>query len=104
MGLFGLGAPRNSRGRFLSNAITLGRLPGAGRPDGRPRLRVRKCKATWGPKGARFDVQIMRRGGFRKRFKDTRRIRTQVAGRAVRVRFRAASGATGRFRIVRAAC
>jgi hypothetical protein len=104
MGLFGLGAPRHNRGRFLANALELGRLPGAGRPEGRPRVRVRRCKAIWGPKGARFDVQVKRRGAYTTLLRDTTRTRAKVAGKRVRVRLRAASGRVGSFRSARIAC
>lgn len=100
MGLFGLGATRDNRGRFLANALALGRLPGVGKPEGRPRLRVRNCRATWGPRGARFDVRARGRTVLR----NTTRTRLKAVRGTVKVRFRAASGRVGRFRSARAGC
>ncbi len=98
MGLLGLAAPRDSRGRYLGNALVRAKLPGAGRPSGRAKVSVDgRCRAALGPRGARFDVQVRRRGGFRTLLRNTRRTRVKIRGSAVRVRLRAAGGATGRF-------
>lgn len=117
MGLFGLAAPRNSRGRYLANAFDRAELPGAGRPTGRPALKVkarsarnaRRCayRVTWGPKGGRFDVQARRAGRWRPLRRGTRSVRLAVKGRRgqrFRVRSRAASGVAGAFRTRRGRC
>jgi Type I phosphodiesterase / nucleotide pyrophosphatase len=116
MGLFGLEPPSDNAGRFLSEAFSLGAVPGAGVPSaaaGRPRLRVRaltrrRCararryRLSWTPRGARYDVT--RRTGHRTRTllrNGTRtRMRVKLASRRryrIRVRMRAASGVPGRW-------
>jgi phosphonoacetate hydrolase len=117
MGLFGLGAPRDNRGRFLAEAFEVGALPGAGRPQSRPRLKVRTrrrgslCayRLAWGPAGAHFDVQSRGRGDRRWRtmLGDTVRTRLRIndqRGRSFRVRLRSAAGVGGRFRTSKARC
>ena len=116
MGLFGLAAPRDSAGRFLSEAFDLGGVPGAGAPAAgaaaaRPRLRVklltrRRCararryRLSWSPRGARYDVRRRSRGRTRTLLENSPRTRLRVRlrsarGYRMRVRMRAASGAPG---------
>ena len=115
MGLFGLAAPRDNRGRFLSQAFVTRTLPGAGRPSAKPRLRVfvqkraRRCRyrVGWGPKGGRFDVQMRGKRRWRTLARDTARTRLRVRGGKVvrfRARSRAASGLGGPWRVRRTRC
>ena len=116
MGLFGLAAPRDSAGRFLSEAFDLGGVPGAGAPTpgataARPRLhvklltrqrcaRARRYRLSWSPRGARYDVRRRSGGHTRTLLQDSPRTLLRVRLRSarryrMRVRMRAASGAPG---------
>ena len=128
MGLLGLSAPRDSAGRFLSEAFELARLPGNGAPARGPRLRVRRlggrprsteaarrrCKRgrvgyrlSWTPPGGRYDLQARRgKRRFRALVRDkavtTRRFRGVRGARyRLRIRARGASGAAGPWTVRR---
>ena len=110
MGLFGLAAPADSRGRFLAEAFDLAALPGSGRPV-RPRLRVRhigggkgqgcrnrRYRVRLSPRNGRFKVQVVSKQRRRTLASETRRTRLKVRlkeGRRWKVvaRQRGASGA-----------
>ena len=114
MGLFGLSAPRDNAGRFLSEAFNLSQLPGDAAPAAavaRPRLRVkritrRRCARTrryrvsWSPRRGRYDLTRRSRGRTRTLLRNSSRtavrMRLRTARRyRVRVRMRAASGVPG---------
>ena len=116
MGLFGLAAPRDSAGRFLSEAFDLGGVPGAGAPApgasaARPRLQVklltrRRCararryRLSWSPRGARYDVRRRSSGGTRTLLENSPRTRLRVRLRSAR-RYRVRVRMRGRQRRVR---
>ena len=109
MGLFGLDAPADNRGRFLSEAFSLRDLPGRGQPP-KPGLRVRRAGGGKGrgcsvrryrlrlsPKGGTFNVRVVsgkRRRVLGEQTKRTRlRFRIQEGRRwKVVAKRRAASG------------
>ena len=108
MGLFGLAAPRNNAGRFLRNALDMARLPGGGRPTGRPVLSVsvrsrgeRTCgvRLGWGDNEGVYDLQVKRGARrFRTVLRNDRRLSRSVRLRRralyrFRVRKESASGA-----------
>ena len=116
MGLFGLAAPRDSAGRFLSEAFDLAGVPGAGAPApgaavARLRLhvklltrrrcaRARRYRLSWSPRGARYDLRRRSRRHARTLLRSSARTRLRVRLRSarryrMRVRMRAASGAPG---------
>lgn len=87
MGLFGLAAPADNRGRFLTEAFALKSLPGRGKPA-RPRVRARfvrggrrpgcrkrRYKALLRPAGGTFKVLLGSRGKRRTLARETRRAR-----------------------------
>jgi hypothetical protein len=109
MGLFGLAAPANNAGRFLSEAFNLSELPGRGAPDSRASVRVKKtgggkgrgCKnrryrAKLGPAGARFDVTL-------KTGKKAKRLGRSSMRRTYRFKVREGRRATFSARVVTAA-
>ena len=112
MGLLGLAAPRDSQGRFLTEAFDLAALPGGGAPAGAaPRLKAkRRCgRLRIRITGSKLPVDLT--VGGRRVLDDSRRRRVRVKvkrrGRVkVTVRTRAASGVTGpaRKRVVRTRC
>ena len=91
MGLFGLDAPADDAGRFLSEAFTLSALPGRGQPA-KPGLRVRRAGGGKGagcrlrryrvrlaPKGGTFNVRIV--SGKRRRVLGEQTKRTRLSFR-----------------------
>jgi hypothetical protein len=95
MGLFGLDAPADSRGRFLSEAFILPEMPGRGQPV-KPGLRVRRAGGGKGrgcrlrryrvllsPKGGTFNVRVV--SGKRRRV-------LAMQTRRTRIRFRVKEG------------
>ena len=122
MGLFGLFATRDNRGRFLTEAFDTSRLPGRAAPSARPRLKVaraskkrrrarsrRSCRrvrrgavnlrVSLTPSGGRADLEV-RGTRHRRLLRDS--TRTTVSYRArpgrryrFRARIRAASGVPG---------
>jgi hypothetical protein len=95
MGLFGLDAPAESRGRFLSEAFNLAKLPGRGRPD-RPGLRVRRPGGNKGSgcRARRYRARLSPRGGtFKVRLLSHKRRRTLAARtHRTRLKFRVREG------------
>jgi hypothetical protein len=95
MGLFGLDAPADSRGRFLSEAFVVSRLPGRGQPAP-PGLRVRRAGGGKG-RGCRlrrYRARLSPAGGtFNLRVVSGRRRRTLgMQTRRSRVTFRVKEG------------
>jgi hypothetical protein len=125
MGLMGLAPPRNSEGRFLSEAMNTAALPGGGAPAGRPTLRVsgptkplrgRSCRQARrarvpvtvrvGPAGWHYDLGVTEGGTGRRlltlRDSDMPVVRTFLkAGTTARfvASLRSASGKTGPDRV-----
>ncbi len=99
MGLLGLAPPRDSAGRFLSEAFDLAALPGHGAPAVTPRLRVkrlscRRLRVTVLPRTGRHDLRV----GKQRVLTDSARSRVRVKvrpHRKVRIRasLRSAAGA-----------
>lgn len=88
-GLLGLEPPTSNAGRFLREAFDLGRLPGAGRPEVAPRLRISR------PRPGALRIRAFRVGGREAdvtvkdlRTKRIRRVRRAVALREVLFRGR----------------
>jgi hypothetical protein len=91
MGLFGLDAPADSRGRFLSEAFNLTTLPGRAQPPppglrvrraggGRGRgCRLRRYRVRLSPAGGTFNVRVV--SGKRRRTLGTQTRRTKLTFR-----------------------
>lgn len=95
MGLFGLDAPAENRGRFLSEAFIVANLPGRGQPP-RPGLRVRRARGGRG-RGCRlrrYRLRLAPVGGtFNARVISGRRRRTlAMQTRRTRLTFRVKEG------------
>jgi predicted AlkP superfamily pyrophosphatase or phosphodiesterase len=100
MGLFGLFAPHDSRGRFLGRAFDRAALRESSRPH-RPRLVRRHGRAEIRPAGGRYDVEVRRPGGWRRVASKTARSRLPAAldsRLGLRVRARSAAGVPSRWR------
>jgi hypothetical protein len=113
MGILGLFAPADSRGRFLSAAIARARLPRPARPRVRVTGRFRQqagaagrvrgragAQLGWRPGGGRYDVAVRRGARWRAKLRNTRRTRAWVRGatgarRCLRVRSISAAGRRG---------
>jgi Type I phosphodiesterase / nucleotide pyrophosphatase len=76
MGLLGLFAPGNSRGRFLSEAFDISKLPGGAAPSARPRIGLSRSRTRargrvvyrvrFSPAGGSYDLDIKSRGRYRR--------------------------------------
>ncbi|HYH58909.1 MAG TPA: alkaline phosphatase family protein [Thermoleophilaceae bacterium] len=95
MGLFGLDAPEDSNGRFLSEAFDLRALAGRGRPH-KPGLRVRRVGGGKGDgcRVRRYRARLKPAGGtFRVRLVSGRRSRIlALQTRKTRIRFKVREG------------
>ena len=131
MGLLGLFPPKDSAGRFLTEAFDVTKLPGGGAPALRPRVGVkrigratprrrvragRSCRrarsrkvrlrVSLAPAGGHYDLQVRGRGRYRRLLSDTATttfVYRARPGRRLRfrARARAASGMPGAFRASR---
>ncbi len=131
MGLLGLFPPKDSAGRFLTEAFDVTKLPGGGAPALRPRVGVkrigratprrrvragRSCRrarsrkvrlrVSIAPAGGRYDLQVRGRRRYRRLLSDTATttfVYRARPGRRLRfrARARAASGMPGAFRASR---
>lgn len=102
MGLFGLFAPEDSRGRFLRRAFDRKRLTRVARPA-RPRVEVSRKRLEILPAGGRYDVEAHVDGRWRRIATKRRRASISLdafpgAAQAVRVRSRSAAGIPGPWR------
>lgn len=99
MGLFGLFAPDDSRGRFLRKAFDRKALRRVARPD-RPELRVHGTGMSFAPTGGLYDVDARVDGEWKRvaRKRERAFIGLAALGReatAARVRLRSAAGIAG---------
>ena len=97
-GVFGRFAPGKNAGRFLDEAIDRRTLPGGGAPAHTPTLAIerrgKRRRASWGPPGGRYDIQVRTCRGWRKMRSRTPETGALLSRRTVgfRVRLRVASG------------
>jgi hypothetical protein len=99
MGLFGLFAPEDSRGRFLRKAFDRGELRRVARPH-RPELRVRGGRVAIAPPGGEYDVEAGAGGDWTPVATATQRSRIKLGrlpdgASALRARLLSAAGVAG---------
>ena len=99
MGLFGLFAPDDSRGKFLRKAFDFAQLRSAARPYP-PALRIRRGALVIVPEGGSYEIEARLDGVWERIAKARERARIKVAALgagadAARVRVRSAAGIAG---------